>query len=321
MAPSKTILLLTASHDPHASALEAALACKGVKITRFDVDQITSSLWCNLAISPQATSVSIPESLDNIEAVLYRRLAMVRSHRMWQHIPEKTREFAVWETEAALLGVCGYLKDVPWINHYTTIDTASNKPTQLFVANQTGMSVPDTLITNSPNDLLAFYDKHNGKVIYKPLSINVVHSSDSETGFVYTTRLNKEHLKELERVKTVPGIFQEEVSRKTEIRVTVVDDQFFVAEVNAADPTQVDWRRGLGKGTSFRPYSISENLKTNVLKFMKAMDLRYGAFDFIIKPDGTEVFLEVNPQGAYLWLEECLGFPITSAIANALCRR
>lgn len=37
---------------------------------------------------------------------------------------------------------------------------------------------------------------------------------------------------------------------------------------------------------------------------MRRMGLVFGALDFIVTPEGDYVFLEVNEQGQFLWIEE-----------------
>lgn len=299
---TKNVLFFTASHDPHSEKLEAELRTRGCGVIRFDVDKMPNSIWCDQKISNNEINISIPETLQNVDSVFYRRLAMVRSQKLWQHIPEKIREFSVWEIESALFGICGFLDNKPWVNHFKTIDIASNKPYQLMIAKKIGLTIPDTLVTNSPEKLTEFYENNGGKIIYKPVAYNVLHGNENETGFVYTFRVTNKHLESADRIKVVPGIFQEEIKRKAELRITVVDDQFFVAKVEVGDPNQVDWRRDSGKGIAFSKDEVSALTQKHILSFMKDIGLRYGAFDFIVRPDGTEVFLEVNPQGAYLWL-------------------
>ncbi len=105
----------------------------------------------------------------------------------------------------------------------------------------------------------------------------------------------------------------------TELRVTLIDESCFAVEVTAGDPTQVDWRRSLGRGATFKPFTLSPELGQMLSVLMERLGLRFGAIDIIIDKQGTPIFLEVNPQGAYLWLEEQLGLPITAAMADALC--
>src|SRR6266851_4864116 len=46
-----------------------------------------------------------------------------------------------------------------------------------------------------------------------------------------------------------------------------------------------------------------------------------GALDFLVTPEGKWVFLEINPNGQWAWIEEETGLPIAAAIADALRSR
>ena len=51
---------------------------------------------------------------------------------------------------------------------------------------------------------------------------------------------------------------------------------------------------------------------------MQELGLRYGAIDLILTPDDRFVFLEINPNGQYLWIELATDLPISAAIADHL---
>ena len=51
---------------------------------------------------------------------------------------------------------------------------------------------------------------------------------------------------------------------------------------------------------------------------MGTMGLIYGAIDMRLTPHGEYVFLEVNPAGQWLFIEERTGQPITAALAGYL---
>ena len=53
-------------------------------------------------------------------------------------------------------------------------------------------------------------------------------------------------------------------------------------------------------------------------KYLAAMDLNYGAFDFAVTRSGEWIMFECNPAGQWLWLEEATGMPIAAAIADLL---
>jgi glutathione synthase/RimK-type ligase-like ATP-grasp enzyme len=68
----------------------------------------------------------------------------------------------------------------------------------------------------------------------------------------------------------------------------------------------------------YEAVDLPREVEAKILAFMKAFDLIYGAFDFIVTPDGRYVFLEVNPSGQYMWVECATGLEITMALADAL---
>ena len=51
---------------------------------------------------------------------------------------------------------------------------------------------------------------------------------------------------------------------------------------------------------------------------VRELDLLYGAIDLVRTPDGRYVFLEINPNGQYLWIEHDTGLPISAAVATLL---
>jgi D-alanine-D-alanine ligase-like ATP-grasp enzyme len=63
---------------------------------------------------------------------------------------------------------------------------------------------------------------------------------------------------------------------------------------------------------------LPREVEEKILAFMRAFGLFYGAFDFIVTPDGRCVFLEINPSGQYMWLECAADLGITAALADAL---
>jgi glutathione synthase/RimK-type ligase-like ATP-grasp enzyme len=62
----------------------------------------------------------------------------------------------------------------------------------------------------------------------------------------------------------------------------------------------------------------ADKLAARLRDLMCALGLTFGALDLIRTPDGRYVFLEVNPNGQWLWLEDRLDFPISRRIADWL---
>lgn len=57
------------------------------------------------------------------------------------------------------------------------------------------------------------------------------------------------------------------------------------------------------------------------MDLMSTPGLRFGALDFLLTPEVAWVFLEVNPNGQWAFIEQATGLPIAAAIADALTRQ
>ena len=53
---------------------------------------------------------------------------------------------------------------------------------------------------------------------------------------------------------------------------------------------------------------------------VRRLGLRFGAIDMVQTPSGEHVFLEINPNGQWLWIERATGLPIANAIARLLAK-
>lgn len=53
---------------------------------------------------------------------------------------------------------------------------------------------------------------------------------------------------------------------------------------------------------------------------MVAMDLLYGALDFVVQPNGNWTFLEINAGGQFGFIEDETGAPLTAQLADLLAK-
>jgi glutathione synthase/RimK-type ligase-like ATP-grasp enzyme len=156
----------------------------------------------------------------------------------------------------------------------------------------------------------------NGPAIYKSLSQNL----DVEVGkSLFTGLLTEKELANLELIQLTPGVFQELVPKAYEVRATVVGRRIFTARIDsqAKAETKIDWRHR-PFDVDHHPISLPPEVELKILALMEAFGLMFGAFDFIVTPDGDHVFLEVNPAGQYMWIESITGLEITAALADTL---
>ena len=115
---------------------------------------------------------------------------------------------------------------------------------------------------------------------------------------------------------------QKYIEKKLEFRVTVVGQDIFTCAIHSQDSerTKEDWRRYDFENVKHESYDLPENVKSSLLRFMQLCHLTFGAIDMILTPEGDYVFLEVNPSGQYIWIENLAKLPISRSIAENLTR-
>ena len=224
------------------------------------------------------------------------------------------RRFAEAEAERTLTALYT-IANVVWINHPHCHIRANSKPAQLAIACKLGLDIPPTVITNDPDEVREFVTQSNRETVYKALT----QSLDTEPGkSLFTSIVTKQALAKLDLIRLTPGVFQQLIPKAYELRVTVVGPRIFSAKIDSQtrSETKVDWRH--------LPFEVDEvldlppEIEAKIHALMQEFGLVYGAFDFIVTPEGRHVFLEVNPAGHYMWIESKLGLPITAALADAL---
>lgn len=313
-----TVLVLTRPNDGTAGKVVAELERRGVTVVRGDVGDfpIEAKIAASLADHQEwYGSLRIAGnfvSLSEIRAIYYRRPT---SFRLPEYLSPEQQRFAKAEARRGLGGLLLTLP-VRWVSHPSRVADAEFKPLQLQLAASCGLQVPRTLLTNDVAQAHEFAEQLDGPMIYKPLSAPSVRI-DGELRFIYTTRVDKCFLNEGDVGSTV-HLFQEWIPKRYDLRLTVVGDRFFAVAIHASsDEALADWRSDYG-ALSYEPMEVPDCIRFSITDLLKRLDLPFGAFDFTVTPEGEWVFLEINPNGQWGWIEEHTGLPITSAMADLL---
>jgi len=261
--------------------------------------------WCGQLRTAQ-------RSLDvgSVAGIYYRRPTGFEFH------PDMSESERKWSAAQARMGFGGLLAAVePWLNHPHFIGYAEYKPVQLRLAARGGMAVPRTVITNDPH-LARRFVAEVGDAVYKPFTSRGVVDADGYQQ-VYTRRVTAEQCDDPNIARTM-HLFQEWVPKAFEVRLTVVDDQFFAARIDAGSAKAgEDWRTDYAALT-YTSVETPTAVRARVRKLLGGLGLRFGALDFIVTPGGEWIFLECNPNGQWAWIEDATGLPITAALADAL---
>ncbi|BDG05175.1 hypothetical protein [Anaeromyxobacter oryzae] len=213
-----------------------------------------------------------------------------------------------------------------WLNDPDARERALLKPLQLEAAQATGFAVPETLFSNDPDEIRAFYSEFREcGVVFK---LNVManwHAQAAGDRFaLFTTVLREDDLRDDEAISSCPGIYQRKIEKRYELRVTCMDEACFAARLDSQerDGTRTDWRADFSRPLPPRPVALPRHVEQRCLAFMKRMGLAFGCIDLIVTPEGEYVFLEVNEMGQFLWVEEGEpAFPLLRAFATLLVER
>jgi hypothetical protein len=224
-------------------------------------------------------------------------------------------EFIEAEANAALQNLWWSLDHALWVSHPDRIRQASHRIVQLNLARKLGFTTPRTIVSNDACALLAFYDELEGEVVAKTLHHQA--STVCEPYVIYTTKIARDDIDE--GSMSAPVLLQEYIPKGRELRVTVVDTKVFAVALNSQSVPEasVDWRKATLQVPHERvdlPASVSDGL----VSMLRHFGLRFGAFDFIETPDGNLVFLELNPNGQWAWLQQLTGVPIKEALVDLL---
>lgn len=231
--------------------------------------------------------------------------------------------FAAAELKASLDGALLSL-DSFWMSHPQAVRTAGHKLTQLRAATRLGLAIPATCVTAEPERIRAF--AQHLKSTGRRISAKIVSKgpprapTPSEQYEVFTQVLSDADLVDDTALAACPAIYQEYIEKQFELRVTVVGRQVFACEIHsqATERTRTDWRRYDLPNTPHRVHTLDSRVEAQCLALTEGFGLVFAAIDLIIKPDGTVVFLELNPNGQWGWIEELTGLPIAAAIAGLL---
>lgn len=300
------VLILGAEDDPHVCQVRTQIHRLGGEVRVLDP---WVGRW-SLTASPCVDGLELRDC-DN-ERVLpvgvWNRLKPMSSHGLSDSLA-----FAVRERTDLLRGIAQRFAAVA-VNQPSAQASASLKLHQLCVAQSVGLTVPRTYVSDSADALIAVADE--APLLYKPLTWLATPSGE----ILFSKLVSRtDLLARRDALQVAPGIYQSYVKKARELRITIIDDFDYCVAIYSQEraETEVDWRRDqLGVRCEQIPTPL--DLRRKLLTLMNALGLRFGAIDVIEDENGEYVFLEVNPSGNWLWLEDRLGIPISAVLARKL---
>lgn len=301
--------IVTLEGDLHAYVIKHVLAQRyGVDVAIVAADRIPAAGGLSWR-SDDPDDATVPTEDGGTVALGALELVWWRRCHGHPEVPDAVtdramRQLVIKDCRAALRGAFLTGFGGTWISDPYATERAQNKLVQLRLARQVGLALPDTLISSDPVAIRDFVRGHGGRVIAKTLT--GVLGTALEAG-----RVEQDSLGDVDELELSPTVYQAEVRGTDHLRVMV-----FGAAVHAARISSdvLDWR--LDGDKRIEPVTLPDDLQDQLRAVVTGLGLRMGVFDLKVTPDGRPVFLEINPQGQFLFVEGLCGMPLADAFAT-----
>lgn len=294
----KDILVVTIYGDIHAAAFQHCIHkhCK-VKCRLLEVDSLGLRDGVAWKIGPQSAPQAVlidtegnPINVEDIGLVWWRRYYL--SPRLGDiSLSPEDLELVGRDTGASILGSFLTTYTGVWVNDPISTTNAENKLVQLSAARKAGFRIPDTLVSNIPSEVRSFVDRHNGQVIVKPVRGTILKT-------YFTRKITPEHLGDDASIRLSPAMYQEYIPGNTHLRVHCFGNNQYTAKLDSPD---LDWRENLDIPLAEADTSI--DLREKIRTTLDILKLKMGVIDIKIDNEGEAVWLEVNAQGQFLFVE------------------
>jgi glutathione synthase/RimK-type ligase-like ATP-grasp enzyme len=325
----KRVLIVTNREDLHADIVAARLFDAGAAPFRLDLDAFPDRFALTLrfdgrrwdgTIADRATGDEIAPA--DVGAVWMRKKG--RFDFGASPLAAQERAFAEAEMDQVLFGLL-YSLDCFWMSHPRAVRGAVWKNEQLLRAARMGFVVPQSLVTNSREGAERFWRDSAGGTVFKALSSMSLAADEVGPGEriappLPTTPIAAADAELFEAVEALPSFFQHRVAKSCEVRATVIGERVFAARIHSQDDprTREDYR-DFSVGIRYEAERLPAEVERRCLDFVHSYGLSFGAIDLIVTPDGDHVFLENNPVGQFLFVEQLVPeLDMTGAVAACL---
>jgi glutathione synthase/RimK-type ligase-like ATP-grasp enzyme len=318
-----TVLIVTdPAQDGHLLPVLKELGRRGHEVQIFNPGAYpqTATITVDSTSSGPRASISWEgQSIDlaTVGSVWFRRPG---AFGLPEELAPKEADWLRGECSALVNGIYEN-SDALWVSNPHNLRRADLKLLQLRLARQLGFRVPEYTVTNGPERARSFLAEHPDGVIVKTLMMPAILLED-RAGMTYTHLVTAKDAEQLDSVRYGPTFLQALVPKTRDIRVTVIGEEIFptaIDSMSVAD-AHIDFRRVDSMDLPHEPVTLPEAISHACLTIVEMLGLRFGAIDLLETPDGDYVFLEINPNGQWYWVELITGQPMARAMADLLER-
>jgi RimK-like ATP-grasp domain len=309
------ILIVAPESDLHAQRVAQEIAVLGEAVRIVDWNGAAKRLHASMSLDRGSVNSYIRETSDGFELALRDVSAVWNRRPIFPSLDEEVlndeyRRFALREWQDLVEGMIQSLESSAKVVSPSSAQRAATKPAQLAAARRQGLLVPDTLITSDAGKAAEFIGAHAGRVVHKAMT-------GPRNMFLETRLWQDSNRSDLKYLHLAPTIFQELIEGANDIRVTVIGEEVYAASIDSSQSRSgLDSR--LNMDAPVRSFELAETIKCQLRALMHALGLSFSAIDLKMATDGELYFLELNPQGQFLYIEILTEQPISAAVARFL---
>ena len=306
------ILIITIRDDLHALSVQRVLAKRGYfNCHVFECDRISAEHFVQWAVTPESelgllrkgdgTEINVAE----VDLIWWRR---IYANQDLDEEVEDSKQLSLINNDCrgALNGILSACFNGKWVSDPLATERACDKVYQLSVARQTGFRIPETLITQSIEEVTTFCQRLDGRVIVKPV-VGVAGP------LLFTQYIGDPKRLDPRSYRVCPAVYQEYIPGTRHIRLNCFGDRSYAASIETSD---LDWRPNLN--VPIKSWPVPNSLHRQVRTVLDRLGLEMGIVDIKETPEGEFVWLEVNPQGQFLFLQPLADMQLDELFADYL---
>lgn len=303
------VAIVSVANDLHALAVADLVRQRETDCVLVECNRVSSSSplsWSSDPGSSFLTTSAGPVAVSAIDVVWWRR---VNAPQLLDADADAVHKDLVNnDSRSSLRGTLLTDFTGTWVSAPAATDHADNKLVQLRVASSVGFNVPRTLVSNDPVAIREFCAALDGDVVIK-----AVHGSRL-AGTITTQFLTPAALDDDDSMRICPTIYQQHIHGDRHVRAHVFGDRVEAALLTAS---RLDWRSDLT--TPMVEWTVPQELADRLRTLIAALGLKMGVVDLKVPATGDPVFLEVNSQGQFLFVEALTKMPLSARLAEYLC--
>lgn len=318
----KIVLILTSKDDVTVDFIVKELKDREIAYYRLNTEDMPDKISIDFNINNNDYRI-----IDNIKNVsisfldvcsVYYRRPVLNSFSYMESINTQEKNFLKNEMAYVLEGIYKILKDKYWLNNVYDIRQAENKIHQLQIAKEIGFKIPLSLISNQSKSINSFRNYCDNNCIIKPIKSGNMEDSIAPK-VIFTTKIHSEQFEDSDRIESFPIFIQNNIHKKYDLRCTVIGDEVYTAQIHSQiiKDSEIDWRRSQDI-LEHQKHELPYEIKRKCLELNKRLNLNFSAIDLILDQDENYIFLEINPNGQWAWIEKRLEFPLSKRIVDLL---